>query len=542
LTTDKRLDGLLGLQVEEENTMQTETARRLNILGSDHKSDQEIFNSVLKRWRQRLVCCSIFAAVPAILVAPFSEARSDEPKRSQDNITGRWPTVRNALNLNATNPALLKRQSEFRLPHQIDVLTTVGGNDDCPGASIPGGTYTAAAPYIDSGDTTGASNTINSLQYYYYYSYNAFGPDHIYSFTLTSRGPNPQIQVSTTSSTYRPLIYVLYGGYAGACPTGTGNTGYPYASAEAPAPGGTATIFIQHLPLNVPFHLFVDSTSSGAGPYTLRMQDVTISPSTCTNPIDCPEFFVYEHYLDFLSRQPETGGQSYWTNEITGCGADAACIHRRRIGVSAAFFVETEFQETGYYVYRFYKATFGRQPTYQEFSSDRYRVVEGPNRESSKQRFADDWVQRSLFLASYPVTMSNTEFVNRVFDSAGLTAAIYNPLRQQEIQAMNGGRSRALILRDVIEIPDFRNIPDPNDPRFNELKQVSQYNPAFVLMQYFAYLHRNVDIDGYLFWLDVVNNREPNNYSGMVCAFLTSAEYQRRFGSAVTRTNADCGP
>ena len=105
---------------------------------------------------------------------------------------------------------------------------------------------------------------------------------------------------------------------------------------------------------------------------------------------------------------------------------------------------------------------------------------------------------------------------------------------------MNTGRSRALVLRDVIEIPDFRNIPDPNDPRYDELKQVSQYNSAFVLMQYFGYLRRNVDPAGYAFWLDVLNNREPNNYRGMVCAFITSPEYQLRFGPTITRSNADC--
>jgi len=38
-------------------------------------------------------------------------------------------------------------------------------------------------------------------------------------------------------------------------------------------------------------------------------------------------------------------------------------------------------------------------------------------------------------------------------------------------------------LRDVVEIADFKNIPEANDPRYSELKQVSQYNPAFVLMK-----------------------------------------------------------
>ncbi len=259
------------------------------------------------------------------------------------------------------------------------------------------------------------------------------------------------------------------------------------------------------------------------------------------NPIDDAQFLVRQHYRDFLNREPDPGGLAYWTDRITECGSDARCIHQRRIGVSAAFFIELEFQDTGYYVYRFYKATFGRQPNYAEFTSDRSKVIAGSNLKANKQAFADEWVRRSVFLQAYPNTMSNTEVVNKLFDAAGLTASIYEPQRHQGIQALNGGRSRALVLRDLIEIPDFKSIPTPNDPRYAEIKQISQYNPAFVLMQYLGYLRRDIDQGGYDFWLDVVNNREPNNYRGMVCAFITSAEYQQRFGSVVTRSNADCG-
>jgi sugar lactone lactonase YvrE len=266
---------------------------------------------------------------------------------------------------------------------------------------------------------------------------------------------------------------------------------------------------------------------------------ITTTPAL-PNRIDDAQFFVRQHYLDFLNREPDASGLAYWTDRITQCGSDARCIHERRIGVSAAFFIELEFQDTGYYVYRFYKASFGRQPNYTEFTSDRGLVVGGSNLEANKQAFADEWVQRGAFLQAYPNTMSNTEFANKLFDSAGLTASIYDPQRQQEIQAMNAGRGRALVLRDLIEIPDFKNIPDPSNPRYSDIRQTSQYNPAFVLMQYFGYLRRNVDQSGYDFWLDVVNSREPNNYSGMVCSFLTSSEYQLRFGSMVTRSNADC--
>jgi len=80
------------------------------------------------------------------------------------------------------------------------MLTAFGGNDDCLGRIIPAGTYTAAAPYTESGDTTGANDTVTGLGYYYYYSFDASGPDHVYTFTLTGRGATPQIQVSTTSA------------------------------------------------------------------------------------------------------------------------------------------------------------------------------------------------------------------------------------------------------------------------------------------------------------------------------------------------------
>jgi hypothetical protein len=82
-------------------------------------------------------------------------------------------------------------------------------------------------------------------------------------------------------------------------------------------------------------------------------------------------------------------------------------------------------------------------------------------------------------------------------------------------------------VREVIEIQAFKD---------------AEYNPSFVLMQYFGYLHRDAEQAGYDFWLNILNNVQPNNYRSMVCAFITSAEYQRRFGQTVTRTNLDCAP
>jgi hypothetical protein len=59
-------------------------------------------------------------------------------------------------------------------------------------------------------------------------------------------------------------------------------------------------------------------------------------------------------------------------------------------------------------------------------------------------------------------------------------------------------------------------------------------------MEYFGYLRRDPEQDGYLFWLNVLNNKTPGNYRGMVCSFLTSAEYQQRFSSVAPHSNREC--
>jgi Tol biopolymer transport system component len=241
------------------------------------------------------------------------------------------------------------------------------------------------------------------------------------------------------------------------------------------------------------------------------------------NPNDNAQFFVNQHYLDFLNRAPDQGGLEYWTSRITECGNNLPCLLARRNAVSAAFFIETEFQATGFFVYRLHKAAFGVVPTRQQFIGDRSRVVGGPTFEADKTALLNDFVMRDAFLIQYPDTLTPEEFVNKLFDTAALIP--FTAERQRLAQDMHNGKTRAQVLAEVIEIPEFRT---------------REFNPAFVVMQYFAYLGRDPEPAGFAFWLNVLNNREPNNFLGMVCSFITSTEYQLRFSSVVTQSNAQC--
>jgi len=59
----------------------------------------------------------------------------------------------------------------------------------------------------------------------------------------------------------------------------------------------------------------------------------------------------------------------------------------------------------------------------------------------------------------------------------------------------------------------------------------AESNAAFVLMQYFGYLGRDPDNEGFNLWLTKLNQFNGNFIQAeMVKAFLSSIEYRQRFG------------
>jgi Domain of unknown function (DUF4214) len=246
------------------------------------------------------------------------------------------------------------------------------------------------------------------------------------------------------------------------------------------------------------------------------------SPSA--NAIDTAEYFVRQQYLDFLGREPDQGGLEYWSSQFTPCGSDATCISNKRIDVSAAFFASLEFQQTGSYIYGLYAGTLGREPGYGEFMPDRAQVVGGSGLEPAKAAFAQNFVQRAEFTNRYPQSMSREEFVDAVIQTMQVRSGMFmTSYRDRFLNDYDTG-GRALVVRHAAEAGDF---------------VAAEYNRAFVLMEYFGYLRRDIDPGGYAFWLDVLNRGAGSR--GMVCSFLTSHEYQNRFSTVVTHSNAECG-
>jgi hypothetical protein len=258
--------------------------------------NREGMNAWLRQWRQKLRYVSIFAVIPAIVTSQAQEASADQTKMPEERFAEQTAMLLKRLKVSCTKPGFLKRQDKYRFSSQkgsFDILSVLAGNDNCPGLAIPAGTYTATAPYIDTGNTIGANNTVDNSGCYSYYYAQSHGADHIYSFSLTAIGPNPQIQVQSTLE--QPYIYILDGQMGDRCPLGTGRfANNCRADSLWPGSGGNATIgpnYMNSLPLNAPLHLFIDSAGGPTGgAYTLRIQDVTIAPAAVLPPTTDHDF------------------------------------------------------------------------------------------------------------------------------------------------------------------------------------------------------------------------------------------------------------
>jgi len=248
------------------------------------------------------------------------------------------------------------------------------------------------------------------------------------------------------------------------------------------------------------------------------------------NAIDTSEYFVRQQYLDFLGREPDAPGFTYWVGQLQQCGTDATCLRDRRLDVAAAFFASDEFQQTGSYIYRLYQGGLGRQLSYAEFTADHGQVLGGATLAASQATFADAFVQRAEFTTRYQSNVSADSFVNAILQTVrDTTGTDLSGQRDALITAYNSGgamnESRSRVMQAVA-----------NDAGL----AAGVYNRGFVLMEYYGFLHREVDDAGYQFWLAVLNQGDRDNYRGMVCAFVSSAEYQKRFGVVVTQSNANC--
>jgi hypothetical protein len=273
---------------------------------------------------------------------------------------------------------------------------------------------------------------------------------------------------------------------------------------------------------------FLPGRAPSASVTILDNDPITVLP--LPNPLGDPQFFVRQHYADFLNREPDPVGFDFWVDQITSCGSNQQCVEVKRIHVSAAFFRSIEFQRTGFTVYLTHRvAQLGllapdNLPRYLDYMRDvqtlqKDFIFGAPGAdaqlEANTQAFFNDVVKREEFVARFPFFLPNVSYVDILIFNTGVTFS------QAERDALVNGlnnqtETRATVLRKVTDNQAFRQ---------------AEFNRAFVLMEYFGYLRRTPDTIGFNFWFAKLNSFNGDFIKAeMVKAFISSGEYRSRFG------------
>jgi glucose/arabinose dehydrogenase len=268
------------------------------------------------------------------------------------------------------------------------------------------------------------------------------------------------------------------------------------------------------------FSIALSKATGGAVLGAVSSATITITDSGNeggANPIDQTSFFVRQHYIDFLNREPEPQGFNDWQNILNNCPAgNTSCD---RIEVSSSFFRSPEFRERGYFPYRFYSVALGRKPNFSEFMPDLARVsgfLTEAEKEQARQAFIAEFMARTEFTNIYN-GLNDNAYVQRLYETAGVTQVTVNGTALNVVgmqQRMAAGRTRVQVLREIAESPEV-------DAKY--------FTQAFVVMQYFGYLRRDPDAS-YLQLIDQLN-ANPANYRPLVHIFVDSQEYRARFGA-----------
>jgi len=263
--------------------------------------------------------------------------------------------------------------------------------------------------------------------------------------------------------------------------------------------------------------------------YSPSWQPLSLPPAV--NPIDDPQFFVRQQYLDFLSREPEAGGFNAWVSVLNGCAniftgpeVSSGCD---RIFVSQSFFQSPEFQLKGFYAFRFYRVAFNRLPEYSEIVSD-ISFVAGATAEevyARKAQLAVAFTQRQEFQTAYG-GLSNSSYVAALLGHYGLTQ-ISTPDPQQpdgaaKVTLTAAELTNRLDAAALTRAQVFRAVADSDEVNARE------FDNAFVAMQYYGYLRRKPEQAGFEAWLRVLQAGDTRT---MVHGFVNSIEYRLRFGT-----------
>jgi hypothetical protein len=239
-----------------------------------------------------------------------------------------------------------------------------------------------------------------------------------------------------------------------------------------------------------------------------KVKPLRVRPGTTRRiTIDDNDFFIQQHYVDFMSKMPDSTYTAR-LNALKNCApGNTSCD---RIAASQYFFNSTAFQARGLLVYKLFITSFARKPRYTEFFPNARLITPyqtAQQLEASKVAFINSWVTKPAFRAKYD-RLSPAGYVDALCAAAKVTVANRNAL----VSDLTAGRkTRAQVLRAIAESTEVNT---------------KYYKEAYVVMGYFGYYRRDPDT-AYTKMLNTLNT--TGDYRAVTNTFLSSTLYRNRF-------------
>jgi hypothetical protein len=284
---------------------------------------------------------------------------------------------------------------------------------------------------------------------------------------------------------------------------------------------------------NVPFGDYTIRLQSNSGETAYVPGGITIDPgvvSGVANPVDDYRFFVTQQYADLIGRDPDQATIDKLTAQLNQCNGRSDCVRARRVEI-ATNLLENDLPGTGVFLYGLYSIALGRSPRFAEFESDRSAMLNQKSEvEAIRAALASGFVERTEFKRRFPATMKPSEFVDSMLASLVQATGVDLGAERSLLIGLldDGANGRAAVLA---RLASDQRVIDAN------------YNHALVLFQYFTSLRRNPEEAEYIAWVNTLKNkplRDPAAARLMVCSFLSSPEYQNRFGMLTPHSSREC--
>jgi hypothetical protein len=213
-----------------------------------------------------------------------------------------------------------------------------------------------------------------------------------------------------------------------------------------------------------------------------------------------PRLFVMQQYRDFLGREGDPGGVTFWTNQINSAA-------QTRAQVINSFFNSTEFQNSTAPVTRLYFAYFLRIPDYGGLLFWVNSFKSGTSLSAISNAFA----QSAEFQARYG-SLNNAEFVTLVYNNVLGRAPDAGGLAFWTGQLDSGAMTRGQVMLGFSESPEYKTVI---------------INEVFVVQIYIGMLRRSPDQGGFNFWVGLLDGGTSG--LSLIQGFLDAAEYRARF-------------